>query len=293
MNKGSTSIKTTPNNIPKIPKVLILVGKTLQFISPRLATRFAISVFSTPIRFKIPEREKVMAKSAQKELITIPSINKEVQVYTYGYSNKKVLLVHGWSGRNTQFFKIADSLLENGFMTIGFDAPAHGNSPGKTTLLLEFIATIKFLEEKHGPFEIAIGHSLGGMAILNASSKFLKIKKAVIIGSGNKITHIVEDFVAKMKLKKTMVAKIKKHFFNKYGEEMDSYSSDYVAKDINIPILVVHDTKDLHIPVSSAYAIRKNLKNGQLLITNELGHTRILKDNSVIARTLDFILKSN
>ena len=74
---------------------------------------------------------------------------------------------------------------------------------------------------------------------------------------------------------------------------MDSYSSDYVAKDINIPILVVHDTKDLHIPVSSAYAIRKNLKNGQLLITNELGHTRILKDNSVIARTLDFILKSN
>ena len=178
-------------------------------------------------------------------------------------------------------------------MTLGFDAPAHGNSPGKTTMMLEFIATIKVLEEKYGPFEIAIGHSLGGTAVLNSISKFLMVKKAIVIGSGNRITHIIEDFVCKMELSPNLVLKIKKYFFKKFGEEMDAYSSDYAAENINIPVLVIHDTEDFHVPVSSAFKIREKLKNGQLLITNKLGHTRILKDNFVISRMIDFIIKSN
>ena len=64
--------------------------------------------------------------------------------------------------------KIADKLLENGFMTISFDAPAHGKSEGKETLMNEFITVSEFLEKKYGPFEYAIGHSLGGMTVLNS-----------------------------------------------------------------------------------------------------------------------------
>ena len=90
----------------------------------------------------------MMAKSAQKEMLFIPELNKKVMVYTYGYSKRKVLLVHGWSGRGTQLYKIADKLLENGFMTISFDAPADGKSPGNSTMMTEFIATSKYLEEK-------------------------------------------------------------------------------------------------------------------------------------------------
>jgi hypothetical protein len=51
----------------------------------------------------------------------IPTINKSVVVYQYG-SDKKVLLVHGWSGRGTQLVKIADALLKSGCSTISFDA---------------------------------------------------------------------------------------------------------------------------------------------------------------------------
>jgi esterase/lipase len=43
-------------------------------------------------------------------------------VYQYGQSDKKVLLVHGWSGRGTQLVKIADALLKSGYSTISFDA---------------------------------------------------------------------------------------------------------------------------------------------------------------------------
>lgn len=280
---------TISNNIPKVPASIIFTGKVLQFISSPLVTWFAIKLFKTPIRFKIPEREKMMAVSAQKEILYIPEIKKDVMVYTYGYSKRKVLLVHGWSGRGTQLYDIADKLLENGFMTISFDAPAHGESGGKTTMMTEFIAVAMFLKEKFGPFEIAIGHSLGGMTVLNSVKQGLDIKKAIVIGSGDMITDIITEFVHKLELKEKLVPKIKQLFLKKFGEDIDNFSGSVAAMDVKIPTFVIHDTEDKDVPVSCAHNIRQNLEQGELLITNGLGHRRVLKDHQVINRIVEFI----
>jgi len=293
MNKIESAALTPAKNVPIIPTSIIYTGKILQFFSTNLATKFAIKLFGTPLRHKTPEREKMMAKSAQKELVHIPELKKDVMVYTYGYSKRKVLLVHGWSGRGTQLYKIADKLLENGFMTISFDAPAHGKSPGNFTMMTEFIATSKYLEEKFGPFEIAIGHSLGGMAVLNSLKRFLSVKKAVIIGSGDIISDIIKSFVKKLDLSNKLVEKMKQIFLKKYGEDIDNYSASIAAIDVKIPVLVIHDTEDKEVPVECAYNIRKNLSFGEILITNGLGHTRNLKDNIVIDRIIEFIQKDN
>jgi pimeloyl-ACP methyl ester carboxylesterase len=289
MNNLNGTESKAQNNIHKIPSSIIYTGKVLQFIAPTLATKFAIKLFKTPIRFKTPEREKMMSKSAQKELLLIPELNKEVIVYTYGYSKRKVLLIHGWSGRGTQLYKIADKLLENGFMTISFDAPAHGESTGKTTMMHEFVIAAKEIEKKYGPFEIAIGHSLGGMAVLNSIKQGLQLKKAITIGAGDIITDIIVAFLHKLELKPTMVHKIKQHFYKKFREDIDDYSACTSANEVLIPTLVIHDTEDKDVLVSCAHHIRQNLKQGELLITNRLGHRRILKDNNVINRIIEFI----
>ncbi|NOR27325.1 MAG: alpha/beta fold hydrolase [Lutibacter sp.] len=292
MNKLNGKELLPQNNIPKVPSSILLVGKILQFISPSLATIFAVKLFKTPIKFKTPEREKLMAKSAKKELLYIPELNKKLMVYSYGYSKRKVLLIHGWAGRGTQLFKIADKLLENGFMTISFDGPAHGKSTGKTTMMNEFVIATELIESTYGPFEFAIGHSLGGMAVLNSVKKGLQLKKVVTIGAGDVITDIITDFVKKIELKPKMVGKIKKYFYNKFGKDIDDYSASNSAKNVQIPTLVIHDTEDIDVPVSCAYNIRQNLKQGELLITNGLGHRRILKDNQVISRIIEFIQRN-
>ena len=293
MNNLKTKNSKPRNNVPKIPSSIIYIGKILQFIAPSLATLFAIKLFKTPIRHKTPEREKMMGESAKKELLFIPELNKEIMVYTYGYSKRKVLLVHGWSGRGTQLYKIADKLLENGFMTISFDGPAHGKSTGKTTMMNEFVTATKVIEEKFGPFEFAIGHSLGGMSVLNSVKQGLTIKKAIIIGAGDIITDIIYDFVSKLKLNPKMVQSIKKHFYKKFNEDIDNYSASLAAKKTLIPTLVIHDTEDFDVPVSCAYNIRQNLQQGKLLITNGLGHRRILKDTNVINKLIEFIKKTD
>ena len=196
------------------------------------------------------ELEKIHNDKKLKVLKKRLEINKEIVVYTYGNSNKKILLVHGWSGRGTQLVKIADAFLENGYATISFDAPAHGKSGTKTTLMLEFIESILEVEKQYGPFEFAVGHSLGGMSILNAVKKGLQIKKAVVIASGNSVINIVNTFTEKIGLPNKVAVLMKNNFEKKYHLEMESFSAYVVAKEVKIPVLVIHDNDDEDISVS-------------------------------------------
>ena len=78
-------------------------------------------------------------------------------------------------------------------------------------------------------------------------------------------------------------------FFKKFGDDIDNYSASIAAQKVEVPTLVIHDSDDKEVPVNCAYNIRTKLKKGELLITNGLGHTRILKDATVVNRILDFI----
>ena len=278
-----------PNQSLQIPKAITLTAKLLQAISPKLATLFAAKLFTTPRKHKIPKRELHMEENSVQTKLFIPKINKEIVVYQYGKSDKKVLLVHGWSGRGTQLFKIADELLQKGFSTISFDAPAHGKSGSKTTLMPEFIAAILEIEKHFDPFEYAVGHSLGGMSILNAIKQGLNVKKAVIIGSGDLIQDILDDFVLKIQLNPKTASMMKTHFEKKFGVEMESYSASFAAKSVEIPVLVIHDKNDDEISVKAAHDIHSNLKNGEILITEKLGHRKILGDKKVIESIINFI----
>ena len=185
----------------KIPKTILHSSKLIAYFSPNLATLFAAKLFTSPIKHKIPKREWEMDSKSTQTLIEIPKINKKVMLYQYGESSKKILLVHGWSGRGTQLFKIADELLKAGYSTISFDAPAHGKSPGKTTIMADFVEAILEIEKQFGPFEAAVGHSLGGMSLLNSVKKGLEINNLAIIGSGDIVQDILDDFIKKLGLK--------------------------------------------------------------------------------------------
>lgn len=274
-----------------IPTSILFIACVLQKTSTRLTVRFAKFLFTKPIKYKIPKREFEMEKNTKQELINIPAIDKKIMVYHYGESEKKVLLVHGWSGRGTQLVKIADKMLSLGYSTISFDAPAHGKSPGKSTLMIEFIESILELEKQHGPFEYAIGHSLGSMSILNAIKKGLNVKKAVLIGSGDSVNDIVFDFVSKLKLKPLIASKMRSSFEKKFNVSMESYSSYVAAKDVSTPTLLIHDRDDEDVPFTASENIHRNLTNSNIYLTNKLGHRKILGDDKVIKTIENFIKK--
>ncbi|GGX03227.1 alpha/beta fold hydrolase [Aquimarina muelleri] len=274
-----------------IPKPILYTAKILNIVSPFLASKYAVRIFLTPFSYKIPDREKGMFEQSKKEKVYVQKINKEVIVYNYGISKKKILLVHGWSGSGTQLSKIADQLLDHGYSTVSFDAPAHGRAPGKRSMLTYFIETIYQLEKTHGPFEAAIGHSLGGMSLLRTTKYGLKIKKLVIIGTANSISAITKNFVKNLQLDQKVGKLLKAYFDKKYGEDLDNYSGAVSAKGITVPTLVVHDINDVDVHYSAAQEISDNLENSELLITEQLGHRKILGNPKVINKIINFILE--
>lgn len=275
-----------------IPKLVRYFAKFLEVISTRLASMFGIRLFVTPVNFPLPKREQYMLKSAQKKRLLINDINKEIEILSYGYSKKKILIVHGWSGRSTQLFAFADKLLENGYMIISFDGPAHGKSTGRTTMMPEFLKTIEKINTTFGPFEAAIGHSFGAISLYNAASNFLTIKALIAIGSGDKISDIISNFAKNLYLKEKSARKIQSGLEKKWMIHMDDFASSTVAKNIKIPVLVIHDKNDGDVPVSCAYRIRQNLEKGSLLITNGLGHTKILRNKEVVNKSVEFIIQN-
>lgn len=278
-----------PTKSLKIPQIIIISAKICAFISTKLVTKFAARLFTSPIKHKVPKREFEMDRKSIQKNVYVPEIDKSVVTYEYGTSNRKILLVHGWSGRGTQLFKIADELLLNGYSTISFDAPAHGKSEGKTTIMSEFIASILEIEKQFGPFEFAIGHSLGGMSVLNAIKDGLKVNKAVIIGSGDIVQDILDEFTFKLGLKKEISNHLRDFFEEKYQVKMDDFSAYRAAQKIEIPVLVIHDHDDPEVLVKAGIHIHENLKNGSLFLTEGLGHRKILGNQNVIKKTLEFI----
>jgi len=281
--------KPKPNkHVFSIPKSILFTGKALQFIAPKLAARFAFKLFVTPFKFKRPNRESSMYQDAVKKMLLIPKLNKHIQVYRYGTSDKKILLIHGWAGRGTQLFKIAENLREKGYETISFDATAHGDSEGKTSAMPEFIASMFEIEKEFGPFDHAIGHSLGGMALLNTVKDGMQFKNIVIVGSGNSITGICNQFVHRLGLKQKVADLLKNRLDWVLGQDSEVLSGYVAAQSVNIPTFVLHDMNDDDVPVSCAYEIRQNLVNSKIKITEGLGHRRILTNPEVIDEMISF-----
>ena len=272
-----------------IPSYIRYTARILKEISPFLASRFAARLFLTPFKYKLPEREKKMDQKSVQTRMKVPAFGKEIVVYHYGDSPNKILLVHGWSGRGTQLSYIAEALLHAGYSTISFDAPGHGKAPGKSSIMTQFIESIHFLDKEFGPFDAAVGHSLGGMASLRAIKEGMKIKKLVIIGTANSVTHITREFNENLGMNKKIADKMKAYFDEKFGEDMDNYSGAVSAKAVKIPTLVIHDKQDVDVHVSSAYEIDRALENSEIMITEGQGHRRILGDKQVINKITTFL----
>lgn len=272
----------------RIPKSILFSAKALQYLLPKQAEKFAAKLFQTPIRYPTPKREEHMEKEAVKKLMEVPNIHKKIQTFQYGDGSKKALLVHGWSGRGTQLVKIADALVIQGYTTFSFDGPAHGQSSGKTTNMVEFVRCIHEMEAKYGPFEVAVGHSLGSMALLHSVKAGLDVKKIALIGSGDKIEDIIYDFTDKLGLPRTVGQSLKRSFDKKYQMDISSLSASISAQEVQIPVLLVHDKKDLDSPVEASQRINHILKDSKLILTQGLGHRKILGDPDVIQQLLDF-----
>lgn len=281
-NEGSVSKPSY-----KAANRLKLLLSIAQAISPRLAFRVAIRVFYRPFKFPTPERELPHKNSA---ILSREEINgKRITVYHIGQGSKPVLMVHGWSGRASQFYKMAPAIQLAGFKVYSFTAPAHGSSEEKETHMLEFVDSIQYLDKKYGPFEAIIAHSLGGVATLNALNRGVKTKKVVFLGVPGYLKDVILDFCKRLGLNNKVAELIIKHLKKEYDDDYEKFSATRLAENTEVPGLIIHDVDDMDVSISHARTNHEAWKNSEFIETKGLGHRLILSDENIISKVIAFI----
>lgn len=272
----------------ELPSYIRFTGRWLSKISPALATRFALKLFFKPLRFPIPKRELALRQKAKRHRLQLED-GRSFKVFELPAKGPKVLLIHGWSGRASQFFKLMDALHAQGFHCLGIEAPGHGDNLGESTHMLAFVSSISKTLERWPNIPYAIGHSLGGMAIFNAFKEGADFQKVSIIGSPASIQNVVSDFCERLELSLKVRDGILNYIEKRYQLKTSDASTDYLAKKFNPEGLIIHDEDDRDVPVLNGHQSKAAWKKAKLYLTKGKGHRKVLMDEAVIEEILTFL----
>jgi predicted alpha/beta hydrolase family esterase len=270
-------------------RIIHSVYPFLEKVIPVLAFKLAFNLFFTPIRYKTPDRELPVQQNANKFETKIDG--KRTQFYSWGNEQRPlIVLVHGWMGRASQFFKLIDALVAQDYHVVSFDGPAHGASSGRQTNLNEFAKAINYIANRFGSISVAIGHSFGGITILNAINNGLKINNVVFIATPSIAGDIIKDFEKKINGSPATGINFRKEILKRYGITFESISASELIKLISIEsLLLVHDANDRDVPISHAKLLEDLFPQATTIYTEGLGHTRILRNDQVIAQISEHI----
>jgi len=266
---------------------LRLAIRLLGLVAPALAGRWVYRLWFRPLRFPEPPQEREWRRTA--EPLLVEHRGQPLAVDAWG-AGPTVLLVHGWNGRGAQLGAFAPELVRAGFRVVTFDTPAHGRSPGRATNLPEISEAIQVVARTCGPVHAVIGHSFGIPSTFYAVQQGLKVNRIVAISPPDTVRHITHKFFTALD-----IAPRVQHVFNRlfeadFGADLwQRFSPDVMARQLDVPGLVIHDQDDRDVPIEEGMAVAQAWPGAQFVRTTGLGHRRILRDPDVIARVVAFI----
>lgn len=267
-------------------KSLLNTLKISSHILPKPSAYWALKMFLTPVRHAPPAAELPWLERAERLSLG----NLRVYRWRQQPSSRKVLLVHGWSGRGSQLFSFIEPLLASQFEVYAVDGPAHGESFGKETNAGEFSRSLLKVQEQFGPFEALIGHSFGAGCMTFASTLGLQSQKMVLIACPSDYEKIVDGF-----LDFTQISpKSRNHFRQILTRRAQLNPQDLKIGKLGSQLpqasLIIHDQGDKEVPFNNALEILEQWKGSRLHQTSGLGHRRILKDPQVIKIVSEFLI---
>jgi pimeloyl-ACP methyl ester carboxylesterase len=237
-------------------------------------------------------------KSVDREIIErgnnyrIPFDGGELAVTSWGDSGPTVLLMHGWGGARAQMTGFVAPLLSAGYRVVAYDQPAHGESDGKMTNLIEIAPTMSLVMKREGEFDAVIAHSFGTLitsyALVNLN--FPPPSKLIYFGAFNRLLESLPRFQVLANLPDEVMDGLNAAISENFGKDvLDAIVNETLVPQINIPALMFHDTADNVTPVEDSRAIARVWKSAQFVETDGLGHRGALQSKEIHEQVLSFL----
>ena len=275
-------------NFKKIMQKLIgIYFNLLSFLHPKKLKKDGFLLFCNPFARKVKPHQLKFLQNGMFEVLNLDEY--KIQTYKWGNGSKKTLLVHGWSSHSFRWKNYIEYLIENDFTVYALDAPAHGLSSGKSFHVVLYAKVINAFLEVNPEITSIVGHSVGGFATTYFlyQYKVNSIEKVVIMGAPGEASDFFNLYKDTLGLTTKSLNIIIDEFHTQLGKFPSYFSSARFADGISIPVLIVHDKKDLATNYNYSIRLNKHLKNSQLLLTEGLGHD--LKSKDLIKTVTHFI----
>ena len=259
-------------------------------------TKYPAVVRKTYQAFFSPSRYE--ERSSEREVIEwgktyrIPFGGGELAVTTWGSSGPAVLLMHGWGGARAQMTGFVDPLLFAGYRVVAYDQPAHGESDGKMTNLLEIAPTMDLIAKHEGPFQAIIAHSFGTLISSYALAKrnFPPPARLVYFGAFNQLLESLPRFQQLARLPDEIMEGFREMLYEKFSQEvLESISNERLTPRIPIPALMFHDAQDNVTPVEDSRAIARVWRSARYVETEGLGHRGALQSRAIHEQVVKFL----
>ncbi len=271
-----------------IMKLNLLFFKLFIFIWSRLAPK-SNSKKLIELLFKVRKKGYPNIKLGEPDNVFYLEENTTLS-YWEGTGAKTAMLVHGWNGSGDQFFSLYEKFRELGFSVYVVMPKGYGQSSSVWSNPGCFIKSIEsVLNHIDKPINVAVGHSMGAGALLHVAAKKNSFDKLVSVSAPSNFTNILDDFCLQL----AVGNKAKQYFFDRVEQEVgishQALNISSTVNKINHPILFVHDDTDKVLPVANSMILDKSAQHSQLLITQGLGHTRLLNSSLVVENVINFV----
>ena len=246
--------------------------------------------FFGPSKYEVKSTdEAILARGTNYRL---PFEGGELAVTTWGESGPAVLLMHGWGGARAQMTGFVEPLLAAGYRVVAYDQPAHGDSDGKITNVLEIAPTMDLVMQREGKFDAIIAHSFGTIITSYALVKrnFPAPSKLVYLGAFNRLLDSLPRFQVLANLPDEVMHGLRSMITENFGKDvLEEIVNENFVKQIHIPALMFHDRADNVTPVEDSRAIAAAWSEAQYIETNGLGHRGALQSAEIHAKIINFL----
>lgn len=273
----------------------IRVGfKLLNKAAPDLASIAAERLFRSPRRHARPAWEEEILAGATARF-SLPWGAEALPAWSWGHG-PTVLLVHGWEGRGSQLGAFVGPLVALGFRVVTFDAPGHGDAPGRRATLVEMARAVTVAMDEAGPLHAIVAHSIGGAATTYALFRVASVRRAgapaprlAFIAPPTSAVRYTQHFAQQLGLDEAVRLRMIARLEARYGVPLADLDVLSAAPRMKAPLFVVHDHDDREVPFEAGAALAERWPGARLMATCGLGHRRILRAPEVIAEVVEVV----
>ncbi len=271
--------------------VASIVGRGLtamSLVAPGAALGTMNKLLFTPARPRGNDAAKAALQAGKAENFTVDGAS--VRRYRWGTGERRVLLVHGWGGDAAQMTAFVEPLVARGCEVIAVDLPAHGASQGKLSSVVHFQKTMLQLHRELGPFHAVIAHSLGAAAFAYALQQGMACERAVLVSPICSYDTVWGHSQQILQISRRLTDKARAHAERWLGMRFDDIEPLKLAPGFGATrLLVLQDRGDRESPVEESERLAAVWPGARIVVTDKLGHTRILRDAGVTQQAADFI----